>query len=104
MVKVISVGTTDDYSSAKIMKFLMKFSLPLVKDKTEEYYSFQWTAWKARGHVILFLGMSLVFAALNLYLSLSFQIQATDLFGKNLIIQNEEIKKLKYKFKDLRTS
>ena len=83
MVKIVSVETTKDYSSAKMMKFLMKFPLPLVKDKTEEYYSFKWTSWKARGHIILFFGIWLVFAALNFYFSISIKIQATDLFGKN---------------------
>ena len=70
MVKIVFVDTTKLYSSAKVMKFLMKFPLPLVKDKTEDYYSFKWTSWKARGHVILFFGLLLVFAALNLYLSI----------------------------------
>ena len=81
MAKVVSVGTTEDYSSAKMMKFLMKFPLPLVKDKKEEYYSFLWSSWTARGHIILFFGLNLVFAALNIYFFISVQIQAMDLFG-----------------------
>ena len=84
MVKVVSAGTTKDYSSAKMMKFLMKFPLPLVKNKREEYYSFLWSSWTARGHLILFFGLMLVFAALNIYFFLSIQIQAMDLFGKNI--------------------
>ena len=84
MVKVVSAGTTKDYPSAKMMKFLMKFPLPLVKDKKEEYYSFLWSSWKARGHIILFFGLILVFAALNIYYTISIQMQAIDLFGKNI--------------------
>ena len=84
MVKVVSVETTKDYSSAKMMKFLMKFPLPLVKDKKEEYYSFLWSSWTARGHILLFFGLMLVFAGLNIYFFISLQIQAIDLFGKNI--------------------
>ena len=81
MVKVVPIKT-NDYSAAKIMKFLTKFSLPLVKDENEEYFSFHWSSWKARGHIIFFFGILLTLFVLQIYLEKVIQINQMDLLGK----------------------
>ena len=53
MVKIAFVEN-NDYFVAKMMKFLVKFILPLTKDKKDELYSFKWTSWKSVVHILLF--------------------------------------------------